>query len=127
MQFQNKEEVRDFIEFLQMKGRPIPKDVEEELRRFEAMEQITEEEHIFGTMKANNPFMTEEKEAVVRKMADKLMETGEEAKKPCLLLGKVQCGKTDTFLSIMGLCFDRGIDIAVVMTKGTNTLTQQTI
>ena len=27
----------------------------------------------------------------------------------------------------MGLCFDRGIDVAVVMTKGTNTLTKQTI
>ena len=60
-------------------------------------------------------------------MADQLMTTANNASQPCLLLGKVQCGKTDTFLSIMGMCFDRGIDIAVVMTKGTNTLTKQTI
>lgn len=78
-------------------------------------------------MAAHNPFMTDEKEKVVREMADQLMTTADNAAQPCLLLGKVQCGKTDTFLSIMGLCFDRGIDIAVVMTKGTNTLTKQTI
>lgn len=46
---------------------------------------------------------------------------------PGLLLGKVQCGKTDTFVKIIGMCFDEGIDIAVVMTKGTNALATQTL
>lgn len=100
-----------------------------EKERLEALENLNPDEYIFGTMKMNNPFMTEEKEQVVRDMVDQLQiaSTDEKAKQPCLLLGKVQCGKTDTFLSIMGLAFDRGIDIAVVMTKGTNTLTKQTI
>ena len=98
-----------------------------EKERLEAMENLNSEEYIFSTMKVNNRFMTDEKEQVVRDMVDQLMKEDETAKQPCLLLGKVQCGKTDTFLSIMGLCFDRGIDIAVVMTKGTRTLTKQTI
>ena len=98
-----------------------------EKARLEAVQNVNEDEYVFGTMAAHNKFMTLEKEKVVREMTDQLMMEGENATQPCLLLGKVQCGKTDTFLSIMGLCFDRGIDVAVVMTKGTNTLTKQTI
>ena len=98
-----------------------------EKARLEAVQNVNEDEYVFGTMAAHNKFMTPEKEKVVREMTDQLMMEGENATQPCLLLGKVQCGKTDTFLSIMGLCFDRGIDVAVVMTKGTNTLTKQTI
>ena len=98
-----------------------------EKARLEAAQNVNEDEYVFGTMAAHNKFMTPEKEKVVREMTDQLMMEGENATQPCLLLGKVQCGKTDTFLSIMGLCFDRGIDVAVVMTKGTNTLTKQTI
>ena len=98
-----------------------------EKARLEAAQNVNEDEYVFGTMAAHNKFMTPEKEKVVREMTDQLMMEGDNATQPCLLLGKVQCGKTDTFLSIMGLCFDRGIDVAVVMTKGTNTLTKQTI
>ena len=126
-QFATIEEVQDYIDFLEMKGKAVPQWVLDEKDRIERESNISDDEFIFGTMAANNPFMTEEKEKVVRDMVDQLMKEDETAKQPCLLLGKVQCGKTDTFLSIMGLCFDRGIDIAVVMTKGTNTLTKQTI
>ena len=125
--FSNIEECNDYIEFLEIKGRPIPEWVLKEKERIERENAIPDTEYIFGTMAAHNPFMTDEKEKVVREMADQLMTTADNASQPCLLLGKVQCGKTDTFLSIMGMCFDRGIDIAVVMTKGTNTLTKQTI
>lgn len=125
--FSNIEECNDYIEFLEMKGKPIPAWIVTEKERIERENAIPDTEYIFGTMAAHNPFMTDEKEKVVREMTDQLMTNEENAAQPCLLLGKVQCGKTDTFLSIMGLCFDRGIDIAVVMTKGTNTLTKQTI
>ena len=127
LQFETLEELNDYMEFLQAKGKQIPNTLLEEKERMEREQNINPDEYIFGTMAANNPFMTQEKEKVVREMTDQLMSTEDNAAQPCLLLGKVQCGKTDTFLSIMGLCFDRGIDIAVVMTKGTNTLTKQTI
>lgn len=125
--FSNIEECNDYIEFLEMRGKPIPAWIVTEKERIERENAIPDTEYIFGTMAAHNPFMTDEKEKVVREMTDQLMTNEKNAAQPCLLLGKVQCGKTDTFLSIMGLCFDRGIDIAVVMTKGTNTLTKQTI
>ncbi len=46
---------------------------------------------------------------------------------PVMLLGKVQSGKTKTFLGIISYCFDNGFDIAVILTKGTRALAQQTL
>lgn len=46
---------------------------------------------------------------------------------PVMLLGKVQSGKTKTFLGIIAYCFDNGFDIGVILTKGTRALAQQTL
>jgi hypothetical protein len=47
--------------------------------------------------------------------------------RPGLLLGKIQSGKTNAFLGIIAKAFDSGYDIAIVLTKGTKTLAQQTV
>src|SRR5882757_9233407 len=47
--------------------------------------------------------------------------------KPGMLLGKIQSGKTRTFLGTIALAFDNGFDVAVVLTKGTNALARQTL
>lgn len=116
-----------FIALKEMLGETVSDVVLQEKARLEEHERIDENEYIFTTMKAHNHFMSEEKEQCVRDMVEQLLVDGPEATQPCLLLGNVQCGKTDTFESIMGLSMDRGIDICVVMTKGTNTLTEQTL
>lgn len=46
---------------------------------------------------------------------------------PGMLLGKIQSGKTRTFIGIIALAFDRGYDICVIFTKGTKALAQQTL
>lgn len=46
---------------------------------------------------------------------------------PGLLLGKIQSGKTKTFITALALAFDNGFDVAVVFTKGVKVLTQQTV
>lgn len=51
----------------------------------------------------------------------------EEARKPGLLLGKIQSGKTRAFVGCMALAFDRGVDACIILTKGTNALVEQTI
>ena len=48
------------------------------------------------------------------------------AKKPGILLGKIQSGKTRAFIGVIALGFDRGYDIAIVLTKGTKALAEQT-
>lgn len=118
------------LKFIQLKerlGEPVSEAVWAEKARLEERERIDENEFIFSTMKANNRFMSDEKEQCVREMVAELLKDGPEATQPCLLLGNVQCGKTDTFESIMGLAMDKGIDVCIVMTKGTNTLTEQTL
>jgi Z1 domain len=47
--------------------------------------------------------------------------------RPGLLFGKVQSGKTRTFITALALAFDNGFDLAVVFTKGVKVLTQQTV
>ncbi|MGB9152696.1 MAG: Z1 domain-containing protein, partial [Alphaproteobacteria bacterium] len=50
-----------------------------------------------------------------------------DARKPGMLLGKIQSGKTRAFLGIIAESFDNGFDVAVVLTKGTKTLAKQTV
>ncbi|OBW61220.1 MAG: hypothetical protein A9183_03710 [Dehalococcoides mccartyi] len=45
---------------------------------------------------------------------------------PGMLLGKIQSGKTRAFIGIIALSFDNDYDIAIVLTKGTKVLAQQT-
>ena len=105
---------------------PIPPELYEQKARLEERERIDENEFVFSTMKAHNKFMSDAKEQCVREMVDQLLVEGPGATDPCLLLGNVQCGKTDTFESIMGLSMDRGIDVCIVLTKNSNTLAEQT-
>lgn len=43
-----------------------------------------------------------------------------------MLLGKVQSGKTRTFISVLALAFDNGYDIAIVLSKNSKALIEQT-
>lgn len=53
----------------------------------------------------------------------KLEEIGE---KPLMMLGKIQSGKTKSFIGVISLAFDNGYDLAVVLTKNSNALARQT-
>jgi len=43
-----------------------------------------------------------------------------------LLLGKIQSGKTKSFIGLMALAFENGFDVAVVLTKNSGALADQT-
>lgn len=45
---------------------------------------------------------------------------------PGMMLGRVQSGKTRTFICTMALAFDNGFDIAIVLSKNSKALIQQT-
>lgn len=106
----------------------------EQLKAFEDAESsipttIESDTPIWDILKANYPYgvMPQEKIDCVESTVRQLLEEGEHADEPGLLLGKIQCGKTDTFEDIIGLSFDKGVDIAIVITKGTKALVNQTI
>lgn len=68
-----------------------------------------------------------ELEACVRNTVEALVSSHTDGNKPGMLLGKIQSGKTRAFLGVIALAFDEGFDVAVVLTKGTKTLAQQTV
>ena len=47
--------------------------------------------------------------------------------RPGMLLGKIQSGKTRAFVGIIAAAFDDGYDSAIVLTKGTKSLSSQTV
>src|SRR5579862_8800011 len=59
-------------------------------------------------------------------VVDKL-KSATDPRRPGMLLGKIQSGKTRAFLGIIARAFDRDFDIAIVLTKGTKTLSEQTV
>ncbi len=63
----------------------------------------------------------------VQETVDALLTKTTTPDNPGMLLGKIQSGKTRTFLGVIALAFDNGFDVAVVFTKGTNALAQQTL
>lgn len=75
------------------------------------------------------PYSKELQECIEGTIA-KLYESGlspSEAKKPGLLLGKIQSGKTRAFVGCMARAFDNGVEACIILTKGTNALVDQTV
>ncbi|AOM84469.1 Z1 domain-containing protein [Salisediminibacterium beveridgei] len=63
----------------------------------------------------------------IENTVNNLMKQQTSANKPGMLLGKIQSGKTRTFLGIMGLAYDNAFDVVIILTKGTKALVKQTI
>lgn len=95
---------------------------EEELQ----MQSVAKQYPIYTHLK-NQIGYTDELQECIKKTTDELLKDGEGADKPGLLLGKIQSGKTRAFVGVMALCFDRSVDICVILTKGTKPLAEQTV
>jgi hypothetical protein len=65
--------------------------------------------------------------ACIERVVNQLESTSTNGDRPGMLLGKIQSGKTRAFVGIIARAFDRGFDMAVVFTKGTKTLSAQTV
>lgn len=132
--YTTKEECLKAIETVKVLGiKPSPWMLKQ-LKDFEKAENnkkmnISSETPIWDTLQANYPYgeMPKEKKDCVENTVKQLLSDGDHAEEPGLLLGKIQCGKTDTFEDVIGLSFDKGVDIAIVITKGTKPLVHQTI
>lgn len=56
-----------------------------------------------------------------------LLSTATDSDHPGMLLGKVQSGKTRTYISALALAFDSGYGIAIVLSKNSKALLEQTL
>lgn len=120
------EECQAAIATLNAIGAPIPDWITTQLNRF--VSGSSEVLSVYGTLKKHSKFpYSDELVKCITDTVDNLLVDTPNAQEPGLLLGKIQCGKTNAFENIIGMAFDKGIDVCVVLTKGTNTLAYQTI
>jgi hypothetical protein len=63
----------------------------------------------------------------VEKVLEEIETEATSTKRPGILLGRVQSGKTRAFLGVIARAFDRGYDVAIILTKGTKSLAEQTL
>ncbi|CDQ20566.1 Z1 domain-containing protein [Halobacillus karajensis] len=79
----------------------------------------------FQYLNRKNQYKQPVRECMLRTIANlEDMRTTEH--RPGMLLGKIQSGKTRAFIGIMGLAYDHGFDMVILLTKGTNALVKQT-
>ena len=125
IQFSSLTECNAVIKTLEAIGQPIPDWIREQHRIF-TKESSTNS--VYEVLKKHSKFpYSNELVNCITDTVDNLLVENPNAKEPGLLLGKIQCGKTNAFENIIGMSFDRDIDVCVVLTKGTNTLAYQTI
>jgi hypothetical protein len=65
--------------------------------------------------------------AKVEEVVEQFQKQETSTKRPGILLGRVQGGKTRLFLGVVARAFDKGYGVAVILTKGTKSLAAQTL
>lgn len=80
----------------------------------------------YRTFAENKARYTDKDRSCIESVVTRLLASATSEQHPGMLLGKIQSGKTKTFLAVMGLAFDNGYDVAVILTKGTKALARQT-
>ena len=128
--FKSLSDAKDKIAFMKNAGIPVEQKYWDWYQEWEEEEQekqaVAQQYPIYSHLKTQIGY-TDELQQCIKKTTDELLKDGEGAEKPGLLLGKIQSGKTRAFVGVMALCFDKGIDICVILTKGTKPLAEQTV
>lgn len=83
--------------------------------------------NFFDTYKAENPDFGTATFDCASETVTKLLNSATTSERPGMLLGKVQSGKTRTFISLLADGFDRRFDAAIVLSKNSTALIQQTV
>src|SRR6266480_266371 len=78
-------------------------------------------------MRDGTPAYDPDEQSCMEHSVEKPLSQPTTASKPGMLLGKIQSSKTKTFLGIIGLAFDNGYDVVLILTKPTKALAKQTI
>ena len=85
-----------------------------------------EKDSFYSNYKSANPSFSPDTFKCAEETVKALLDVSTTSENPGMLLGKVQSGKTRTFISILALAFDSGFDIAVVLSKNSKALIEQT-
>ncbi|MGL5576972.1 MAG: Z1 domain-containing protein [Sarcina sp.] len=82
-------------------------------------------------MELNGEFFSEKKpeynEKTLECIKESVRQLDEIGDSPLMMLGRIQSGKTKSFIGVTALAFDNDYDLAVVLTKNSNALAKQTV
>lgn len=77
------------------------------------------------TLQHKNNYSVDELKAM-HDTVNNLIEISTSENKPGMLLGRIQSGKTRSFMGSMALGFDNGFEVVIILTKNSNALARQT-
>lgn len=77
------------------------------------------------TLQHKNNYSLDELKAM-HDTVNNLIEISTSENKPGMLLGRIQSGKTRSFMGSMALGFDNGFEVVIILTKNSNALARQT-
>lgn len=100
-------------------------ELEKENTVLETKREIIIDDKFYKHLKEKNSYDIATEKCIERTVT-KLLHHKTTSDHPGMLLGKIQSGKTRTFIGITGLAFDNDYDIAIILTKGTKALAYQT-
>jgi hypothetical protein len=80
----------------------------------------------YPTFKSINPTYSKNTFDCAESTVSALLESATTSDHPGILLGKVQSGKTRTFITTLTVAFDNGYDVAIVLSKNSKALIEQT-
>ncbi len=80
----------------------------------------------YATYRQLNPTFNPDTFLCAQETVEELLKIATTSENPGMLLGKVQSGKTRTFISILACAFDNGFDVALVLSKNSKALIEQT-
>ncbi|WP_414053042.1 Z1 domain-containing protein [Macrococcus animalis] len=78
-----------------------------------------------NTLKHKNNY-TDKELIAMHETVSKLINISTNENKPGMLLGRIQSGKTRSFMGSMAMGFDNGYDVVIILTKNSNALARQT-
>ncbi|MBK7072931.1 MAG: hypothetical protein IPH44_11570 [Myxococcales bacterium] len=76
---------------------------------------------------AQSPALSDDTTDCAARTVEQLLDVATDENKPGMLLGKIQSGKTRTFLAAVALALDAEFGLAIIFTKGTRALARQTL
>jgi hypothetical protein len=82
--------------------------------------------YFYPSYKASNASFSSGTFGCAEETVRSLLTSATSSDRPGMLLGKVQSGKTRTFISVSALAFENDFDIALILSKNSRALIEQT-
>jgi hypothetical protein len=109
------------------RSRPEVGPIEGKVEQRERIMSLNFDGPMYTEFTKNSGLYSDDDRGCIQRTVERLFSNPTSADRPGMLLGKIQSGKTKTFLAVIALAFDNGFDISIVLTKGTKALTKQTL